>query len=90
MYRRTEEEVGPTVGLPRQRHSVGFLNVPAQAPTPDQPLVLTFQETAPFQSLFTTRMAIRRTFTRLVSQGHPEGTMLVQNNIQKVRNQNTH
>ena len=28
MCRRTEEEVGPTVGLPRHRHFVGFFNVP--------------------------------------------------------------
>ena len=37
MCRRTEEEVGPTVGLPRHRHFVGFFNVPVQAPTRDQP-----------------------------------------------------
>ena len=37
MCRRTEEEVGPTVGLPRNRHFVGFLNVPVQAPTRDYP-----------------------------------------------------
>ena len=37
MCRRTEEEVGPTVGLPRHRHFVGFFNVPVLAPTRDQP-----------------------------------------------------
>ena len=37
MCRRTEEEVGPTVGLPRHRHFVGFFNVPVQAPTRDHP-----------------------------------------------------
>ena len=30
--RRTEEEVGPTVGLPRHGQFVGFFNVPVQAP----------------------------------------------------------
>ena len=33
MCRRTEEEIGPTVGLPRHRHFVGFFNVPVLAPT---------------------------------------------------------
>ena len=28
MFRRTEEGIGPTVGLPRHRHFVGFFNVP--------------------------------------------------------------
>ena len=38
MCRRTEEEViGPTVGLPRHRHFVGFFNVPVLAPTRDHP-----------------------------------------------------
>ena len=37
MYRRTVEEVGPTVGLPRHGHFVGFFNVPVQEPTRDQP-----------------------------------------------------
>ena len=37
MCRRIEEEVGPTVGLPRHRHFVGFFNVPVLAPTRDQP-----------------------------------------------------
>ena len=37
MCRRTEEEIGPTVGLPRHRHFVGFFNVPVLAPTRDQP-----------------------------------------------------
>ena len=35
MCRRTEEEAGPTVGLPSHRHFVGFFNVPVQAPTGD-------------------------------------------------------
>ena len=30
-------EVGPTVGLPRHRHFVGFFNVPVLAPTRDHP-----------------------------------------------------
>ena len=37
MCRRTEEGIGPTVGLPRHRHFVGFFNVPVLAPTWDQP-----------------------------------------------------
>ena len=35
MCRRIEEEVEPTVGLPRHRHFVGFFNVPVQTPTRD-------------------------------------------------------
>ena len=38
MCRRIEEEVEPTVGLPRHRHFVEFFNVPVQAPTRDPPL----------------------------------------------------
>ena len=37
MCRRTEEEVEPTVGLPRHRHFVGFFNVPVQTRTRDPP-----------------------------------------------------
>ena len=37
MCRRTEEEVGPTVRLPRHRHFLGLLNVSIQAPTWGQP-----------------------------------------------------
>ena len=33
----TEEEVVPTVGLPRHRHFAGFFNVPVLAPTRDHP-----------------------------------------------------
>ena len=40
MCRRTEEEVGPTVGLPRHRHFVGFFNVPVLAPTRDHPFYM--------------------------------------------------
>ena len=36
MSRRTEE-VGPTVGIPRYLHFVGFSNVQVQAPTRGQP-----------------------------------------------------
>ena len=28
-----KKKVGPTVGLPRHRHFVGFFNVPGQVPT---------------------------------------------------------
>ena len=37
MCRRTEEEIGPTVGLPCHRHFVGFFNVPVHAPTRGHP-----------------------------------------------------
>ena len=37
MCRQIEEEVEPTVGLPRHRHFVGFFNVPVQTPTRDPP-----------------------------------------------------
>ena len=37
MCRRIEEEVEPTVGLPRHRHFVGFFNVSVQTPTRDPP-----------------------------------------------------
>ena len=33
MCRRTEEEDGLTVGLPRHRHFVGFFNMLVKAPT---------------------------------------------------------
>ena len=33
MCRRSEEQVGPTVRLPRHRHFIGFFTVPVQAPT---------------------------------------------------------
>ena len=35
---RLTEEVGPTVGLQRHRHLVGFFNLPVQAPTRGQRL----------------------------------------------------
>ena len=35
MYRRTEEEVGPRVGILRHGHIVGLVNEPVQAPTRD-------------------------------------------------------
>ena len=37
MCRRTEEEVEPTVGLPRHRYFVAFFNVPVQTPIRDPP-----------------------------------------------------
>ena len=33
MYRQTEEEIVPAVGLPRHRHFVGYFNVPVLHPT---------------------------------------------------------
>ena len=35
MFRRTEEECRPTVGLPSHINFVGFFNVPVQATTRD-------------------------------------------------------
>ena len=40
MCRRNEEEVEPTVGLPRHRHFVGFFNVRVKTPTRDPPLTV--------------------------------------------------
>ena len=53
-------------GSQRHRHFVGFFNVPVQARTWDHPLQL-FRVTAPFQSPFTTRMGIRRTYSHMSS-----------------------
>ena len=47
MCKRNEEEVGPTVGLPRHRHFVGFFNVPVLAPTRDQPFLYGDSDTPP-------------------------------------------
>ena len=52
MCRRTEEEVVPTVGLPRHRHFVGFFNVPVLAPTRDQPFYTVIPTHRPFSRLF--------------------------------------
>ena len=59
--RRTEEEVGRTVGLPRHRHFVGFFNVPVH--------LRLFREVVPFQWPFTTGIRIRRTFSHLKPRG---------------------
>ena len=40
MRRRSEEQVGPTVGLPRHRYFAGFFNVLVQAPTRDHPFTV--------------------------------------------------
>ena len=55
MRRRTEEEVGPTVRLPRHRFFVGFFTLPVQAPTRIYPL---HAYSASFQSPFTTRREV--------------------------------
>ena len=47
MCRRTEEEVVPTVGLPRHRHFAGFFNVPVLAPTRDHPFYTVIPDTSP-------------------------------------------
>ena len=55
MCRRTEEEVGPTVGLPRHRHFVGFFNVPVLAPTRDRPFYTVIPTHRPFSRLLRSR-----------------------------------
>ena len=66
MCRRTEEEViGPTVGLPRHRHFVGFFNVPVLAPTRDHPFYTVIRTHHPISSPFTITLGIRRTHSRL-------------------------
>ena len=65
MCRRTEEEVCPTFELPCHRHCVAFFNVPVQAPPRGNPCYRLFLEAALLQSPFTTRMGIRRTYSRL-------------------------
>ena len=56
MCKRTEEEVGPTVGLsrlglPRHRHFVVFLNTPVRAPTRVQPFHVYSENTPNFNQL---------------------------------------
>ena len=72
---RQTEEVGPTVGLPRHIHFVGFSNVQVQAPTRGQPFYGYYKKTVTFQSLFTTRMGIRRTYFILKPFGSPRGSL---------------
>ena len=65
MCRRIEEEVDPTVGLPRHRHFVGFFNVPVLAPTRDHPFYTVIPTHRPIKSPFTITLGIRRTHSRL-------------------------
>ena len=58
------------LGFQRYRHFVGFFNMPVQATTMGPPFLWLFWETAPFQSPFTTRMGIPRTYSHLK---HPGG-----------------
>ena len=51
MSRGTEEEVGPTVGFPRNRHFVGFFYVPVQSPTRGQPFNGYFEKPPHFSRL---------------------------------------
>ena len=55
MCRRTEEEVGPTVGLPCHRHFVGFFNVPVLAPTRDHPFYTVIPTHRPISRLLRSR-----------------------------------
>ena len=68
MCRQTEEEVGPTVGLPRHRH-LGFFNMPVQALTRGHSFLRLFRETAPFQSPFTMHIGIQRTYSHIRACG---------------------
>ena len=72
MYKRTEE-VGPTVGLPRHRHFVGFFNVTVQAPTRRFPFTV-IPRNRPISVAFTTHMRIRRTYSYL-KQPCPSGML---------------
>ena len=72
MCRRIEEEVGPTVGLPRHRHFVGFFNVPVQAPTRGQPFYTVILRNRPIYFAFTIMLGIRRTNSQLNPPG-PHG-----------------
>ena len=63
---------GPTVGLPRHRHFVGFFNVPVLAPTRDHPFYTVIPTHRPIQSPFTITLGIRRTHYRLNTPG-PQG-----------------
>ena len=69
MWGHIDEEVGPTVWLPRHRHFVGFFNVPFQAPTQGHHFNGYSEKPAPFQSPFTTRIGIRRTYSYLGCRG---------------------
>ena len=54
MCMRNEEEVGHKVGLPAHGHFKVFFDVHVQAPTRDYLSLWLYQETAPFESPFTT------------------------------------
>ena len=64
MCRRTEE-VGPTVGLPRHRHFVGFFNVPVLAPTRDHPFYTGIPTHHPFSHLLRSRWGYGGAHSRL-------------------------
>ena len=55
MCRRTEEEVGPPVGLPRHRHFVGFFNVLVVHRHGTTLFIRWFRQTAPFSRLLRSR-----------------------------------
>ena len=72
MCRRTEEEVGPTVGLQRHRHFVGFFNVPVLAPTRTTLFIRWFRHTAPFSRLLRSRWGYGGAHSRLNPPGPHE------------------
>ena len=85
MCRRTEEEVGPTVGLPCHRHFVGFFNVPVLATTRDHPFYTVIPTHRPIQSPFTITLGIRRTHSRLNPPGPHGGAALVEDEVTAIQ-----
>ena len=69
MCRRTEEEVGATVGSQRHKHFPGSLNVPVQAPTRDQSFYTVIPTHHPNWSPFTTRWGYGGHILDLPSRG---------------------
>ena len=62
-------------GSQRQRHFVGFFNVPVQAPTRGHPFIRLFRETAPFSRLLRHAGDTEDTFFDLTPMG-PHGSQL--------------
>ena len=74
MCRPTEEEVGPTVGLPTPLTFRRALLRACPCTDTGQTFLRLFQETAPFQSPFTTHIGMRMTYSRLKPNVSPRGT----------------
>ena len=65
MCRRTEEEVGPTVWLPRHIYLVGFFVVPVQEPTRGHSVYSFFPRKRPISVAFYACIGERRTYSHL-------------------------